>query len=163
MCLIIDANCFGSVFVLSAKNHENFAPILEWLLKGKDARLIFGGKKYRKEVNFKAPQYRGVLSEIERKGRLLQIADGDVKKAADAIKKMVGNNVDFDDEHIIALVAVSKCCVVCTEDKRSYPFLKRKDLYPKGVKPPKIYRSKRNANLCCNEHVVEICRVKVKS
>jgi hypothetical protein len=157
MCLIVDANCFGCVFNKNAKYHHKFVPVYNWLLSGYGGRLIYGGSKYKKEVNFKGSPYRGILAELERKGRLLAIPDKKVNDLAAELKKKVLSR-DFDDEHIVALVGLSKCCVVCTDDKRSFPFLRRRDLYPDGVKPPKIYQSTRNSKLCCSKHVVEICR-----
>jgi len=157
MCLIIDANCFGSVFNINATQHDRFVPVYNWLLYGHGGRLIYGGEKYKREVDFKTSQYRGILGEIERKGRLRPLPDKDVDERAAVIRAKV-NDPDFDDEHIVALVAISKCCVVCTDDKRSFPFLKRRDLYPRGVSPPKIYQTRRNADLCCADHVVAVCR-----
>jgi hypothetical protein len=157
MCLIIDANCFGCVFNEKAEHHDEFIPIFNWLLYGKGGRLIYGGDKYKKEVDFKTSKYRRILAEIERKGRLLAMPDKAVNELAERLKAKVGDP-NFDDEHIIALVVISKCCVVCTDDKRSFPFLKQRDLYPKGTKPPKIYQSRKNATLCRQEHVVDVCR-----
>jgi hypothetical protein len=157
MCLIVDANCFGCVFNDKAEHHERFIPVFNWLLYGKGGRLIYGGEKYKREVDFRTSKYRRIMGEIERKGRLLPMPDKAVDELAAKVRAKV-NNPEFDDEHIVALVAISKCCIVCTNDKRSFPFLKRRDLYPKGVKPPKIYQSRRNAKLCCQEHVVDVCR-----
>ena len=83
--------------------------------------------------------------------------DRTVDKTAAALKERV-NDENFDDEHLVALVSVSKCRVVCTDDQRAYPYLKRGDLYPPGVKRPKIYRTARNADLCCAANVVDVCR-----
>ena len=157
MCLIVDANCFGSVFNKKAQEHTRFEPVFNWLFKGYGGRLIYGGTKYKREVDLRNSKYRPLLAELERKGRLLAIPDGKVDRVAAELKRRVPD-ADFDDEHIVALVVVSKCCVVCTDDKRSFPFLRRKDMYPLGVKPPKIYQSPKNAKLCCSKHVVKICR-----
>lgn len=158
MCVIVDCNCFGSVFNPSAKDHNEFLPVYEWLMYGKGGRLIFGGKKYKQEINFKSEHYKKLLVEIQRMGRLIPLDDVEVDKLAAQVKAKV-NDDDFDDEHIVAIVGVSKCCVVCSLDERSYQFLKRRDLYPDGVKPPKIYKKSRNKDLCgCEKHIVQICR-----
>jgi len=158
MCLIVDANVFALVFDEKAKGHDRFVPIYNWIWDGWGGRLIYGGTKYKKEIAFGRGKFLGILGELERKGRLLPILpDSRVDRVAEQTKKKV-NDPDFDDEHIVALVAISKCCVVCTDDKRSFPFLMRSDLYPKGVKPPRIYQYKRHATLCCAENVVDACK-----
>jgi hypothetical protein len=162
MCLIVDANCFGCVFNPNTREHRRFVPVYNWLMYGRGGRLIYGGTKYKKEVDFTTSHYRRLLTEIERKGRLLPMSDRKVDAAAIEVRRKAKNDPRFDDEHIVALVIVSRCCVVCTDDKRSYPYLKRRDLYPTHVKPPKIYHSARNAKLCCDNHVVDICQDKKK-
>lgn len=51
-----------------------------------------------------------------------------------------------------------RCCVVCTDEERAVPYLKRKEFYPTGMRPPLIYRDEKHARLCCNGHVVGKCR-----
>jgi predicted nucleic acid-binding protein len=163
MCVIVDANCFGSVFNPSAKHHKKFSPVYEWLLNQKGGRLIYGGTKYKKEIDFTNEQNRRLLLEIQRKGRLVHLNDAKVDKRAIEVKQ-IEKDKDFDDEHIVAIVGISKCCVVCTFDARSDRFLKRANLYPKGVKPPKIYRNARNKKLCgCEKHIAEICNEEKKA
>jgi len=52
-------------------------------------------------------------------------------------KKMV-IEPDFDDPHIVALLNVSGCKRVCTNEKRALPFLEFEDLYRDRI-PPVIY------------------------
>ena len=118
-------------------------------------KMIYGGAKYNTEL--RGGKYTGVLNELGRMGKLVKLPAASVDKYAAALKTKIPD-ADFDDEHIVALVALSKCCVVCTWDKRAFRYLKRKDIYPKGVKPPKIYQWKSNARLCCDDHVVTACR-----
>lgn len=158
MCVIVDTNCFSSVFNKSAKDHKRFAPVYDWLMYGKGGRLVYGGTKYKKEINFKTEHYKTLLREIERKGRLVPLSDADVDALAATVKEQV-SDAAFNDEHLVAIVGISKCCVVVTLDKEADQFLKRRDLYPQGVKPPKIYRNSRNKKLCnCERHIAAICR-----
>jgi hypothetical protein len=99
---------------------------------------------------------RKVFVELNQKGKLVSVDNDKVDAWAQNLKKKVPDAA-FDDEHIVALVGISKCCLVCSDDKRAYPYIKRLDLYPKGVKPPKIYASVRNAGLCCDQHITKIC------
>lgn len=158
MCVILDTNCFGSVLNTAARDHERFAPVYDWIMYGKGGRLIYGGTKYKKEIDFSNGHYRRLILEIQRKGRLVPLDDASVDERAATVKMKV-NDTDFDDEHLVAIVGISKCCVVVSLDKRADPFLKRPDLYPQGVKPPKIYRNRRGKKLCgCEKHIAAICQ-----
>ena len=66
MRLIVDANCFGLVFNASAKDQSDFAPVFNWIMTGHSGRLIYGGTKYKKEVDFKPSRNRGVLVNLRR-------------------------------------------------------------------------------------------------
>lgn len=162
MCLIVDANCFSHVFNLRDKRHPSFAPVFDWLFYGNGGGLIYGGDKYSREVDFTSATYLPLLVELHRKGRMLEMCGKCVNQvSARKLKEIVPDNPDFDDEHILALAIISKCHIICTEDMRAIPFLKRPDLYPEGISPPKIYQSKRNADLVRNNaNVAEVCRSK---
>jgi len=154
MCLIIDTNVFGSVFNKRAKEHTQYAPVIKWLITG-NGKMIYGGTKYNDEL--RGSLYRRMLAELARSNSLVKIPSDPVDKYAADLKVRVPDKA-FDDEHIVALVAISKCCVVCTDDKKSLRYLKRLDLYPRGVNPPKIYKRKSHAKLCCNTHIVAVCQ-----
>jgi hypothetical protein len=57
---------------------------------------------------------------------------------------------DFNDHHIIAIIIVSRCNLVCSADRKSHPFLRKKELYPKHFKRPKIYSGSAHVNLLYN-------------
>ena len=44
MCIIVDTNCFAPVFDRKSEKHNQFAPVLEWIISGK-GKLIYGGSK----------------------------------------------------------------------------------------------------------------------
>jgi hypothetical protein len=152
--LVIDTCTFPWVFDENARNHHRFIPILKWLMAGR-GKIIFGGSKYKKELRGTA--FKGILIEFERRGKLVRVPDGQVDKLSEELKNRVPD-WDFDDEHLVALVSIMGCCAVCTDDKRAVPYLKRRDLYPPGIKPPKIYRYANHGALCRNEHIVPFCR-----
>src|SRR5665213_735012 len=161
MCLIVDANCFSHVFNLRDKRHPGFVPVFDWLFYGNGGGLIYGGSKYMLEVDFTSPTYLPLLVELERKGRMLEICGRCVDYESERLKTIIPDHPDFDDEHILALVIVSKCHIVCTEEVRAIPFLKKRDLYPTDAKPTKIYQSKRNADLVRNNaNVADVCKSK---
>jgi hypothetical protein len=154
MCLIIDTCTFASVFDEHCREYSRFAPIVEWLTTG-NGKIIFGGSKYKHEI--RGSKFLRILTEFERKGKLVRVSDAKVDRLARELKRRVPERA-FNDEHLVALVSITRCCVVCTDDKAAVPYLKRRDLYPRGVKPPKIYRHKAHASLCRSEHIVSACR-----
>jgi hypothetical protein len=151
------------VFNPKDKRHSEFKPVFDWVFYGNGGGLIYGGTKYAGEVDFSSNTYRALLAELNRRGRMFKMCTECVDHAEAAVKKAVPGDPDFDDPHIVALVIISKCCVVCTDEHRGLRFWKRPKLYPDGVKPPKIYRDLRNARLLRNNaNVAEVCRSGLK-
>jgi hypothetical protein len=142
------------VFNPTSQNHEKYIPILDWIAH-KNGKIVVGGSKYKREL--RSHKSQSILAEYERSRKLVKISDYAVDKIAADIKRAV-NDKNFDDEHLVALVSVSKCKVICTDDKRAYPYLKRNDLYPHGVKRPRFYQTARNASLCCAKYAADVCR-----
>ena len=154
MCAIVDNCAFSQVFDQTNKNHGKFKPVRDWIVDGA-GKIVYGGSKYAREL--KQGRRAKFLAELSRRGKTVQMPTDKVDQTAGRLKKKVPEDA-FDDEHIVALVIVSKCRIVCTGDGRSLPYLKRRDLYPTGVKRPKVYSSARNADLCCPRNVIDICR-----
>jgi hypothetical protein len=99
-----------------------------------------------------------VTTEAEH--RAIKIPNGTVDPIAAALKVRFPE-AEFDDEHIVALVIASRCCVVCTNDKTAITYLKRRDVFSdyNGINRPSIFRGhKYHHRLCCDEHIVGICR-----
>jgi hypothetical protein len=141
MCLVIDANTFNSVFDKTASDHRDFEPVFKWIYTGK-GKAVFGGTKYRRELS-SAPRYLKIFNELGRLRKTVEV-DG---KAVDACEKRINKSHvhrDLDDGHIIAIVSVSRCRIVCSNDRRAFPFLKMQRLYPRGVDVPKIFSGKKN-------------------
>ena|ERR1035438_8339861 len=157
MCLVIDSCCLTRVFNGRNSEHKPFAPVLEWVRTS--GRMIYGGSKYIKELR-ELTEIFGLVTELRRSRRAIQIPDAVVDSIALDLKERFPEKV-FNDEHIVALVIASRCCVVCTHDKAAMAYLKRKDVFHpyQGLSRPKIYSGlKNNHKLCCAKHVVEICK-----
>jgi len=154
MCVIVDTCTFSAVFNPKNKNHNKFRPIKSWILEGK-GKMIYGGEKYNKELA--GSFYLSVLAQLKTARKLVKVDDAEVDKAAADLKERYPQ-ARFDDEHLVAIATVSRCCVICTDDKRALPYITDKDLYPADMKLPKIYRSAKNASLCSDKHIVKVCR-----
>jgi rRNA-processing protein FCF1 len=153
MCIVIDTCAFSKVFNENNKEHINFAPIYKWIMK-RNGKIIIGGAKYAKEV---VKNNLNFLSELERMNRIVRLDNKKVDDRAKELKELEPNK-KFNDEHIVAMVGISRCCVVCTDEKEANPYLKRRDFYPDGMKPPKVYSAKSHAPLCCQRNIVKACR-----
>ncbi len=126
MCVIIDACCLSKVFETSNRDHSNFTPILQWLHEG-SGRMIYGGTKYGEELK-RMPKVRRHMVELGRKGKLVRLETERVDSMALNLKRTVAHR-DFNDEHLVALVITSRCCVVCTDDQKAIDYLKTPEHY----------------------------------
>jgi hypothetical protein len=152
MCLVIDACCLSKVFNTNNREHPNFIPVYKWVRLGR-GRMIYGGTKYLKELQ-EVAGLLGLFTELEKQGRVEILPRGCVDTTANEIKGRV-NDSQFNDEHLIAIVIVARCRVVCTDDGRAMPFIKRADLYRKyRLKRPSIYRSAKHEDMCCDKNIV---------
>jgi predicted nucleic acid-binding protein len=159
MCIIIDTNTFSSVFDRTSSNHDEFLPVLNWVIEG-EGKIVFGGTKYRNELKV-AYKYLKLIGQLNRSRKVVQVNDPEID-AYQTILEAKENHKDFDDPHIVAISYVSKCKLICSLDKRAYPFFSRKDFYPNNSPRPSIYSSKKNANLLCRKYTAEICLPCVK-
>src|ERR1022692_2476003 len=125
MCVVIDANVIGKVFDPHSAEHHRFRPIALWITTG-NGSVIYGGTKYMKELG--SGKYLALFKELGTARRAVVIGTKNVDDRARALKQLVPE-VEFNDEHLIALIGISKCRLVCTDDLKFLPYLRRKDLY----------------------------------
>lgn len=119
--------------------------------------MVYGGAKYARELR-RLSRYMRLMGELSRKGRLVEVCGARVDAVAREVRDEVCD-AGFNDEHLVAIVVVSGCRVVCTNDKGAIPFLKRQALYSKRQRRrPKIYTSERHRGLCCGRLVTAACK-----
>ena len=144
MCIVVDINTLAPVFSEKCAQHEGFRPVKEWIEKGRGF-LVFGGTQYKKEL-LKTYRYLRLIRQMRDSGRAVAIRDDLVDAAeVEVIEKTKG--ADCDDQHIIAILGTSRCPLFCSNDSRSYEFIKDKSLYPKDMARVRIYSSKKNQKL----------------
>ena len=161
MAIIIDTNCFANVFNRKSTNHKEYRPVLDWIVKGKGV-VVYGGTKYIEELR-KAPKYLPIM-------RLLREIDKVIIGNTENIDRLQAEieanriDVDFDDPHLPAIIIDTKCRLICSEDKRSIPFVRNRDLYPNGIHTPSYYTGLRNKNLLCDNYIHDdlkpLCKLK---
>lgn len=150
MPIIIDTNCIANVFSKKSVKHLDFQPVLEWIISGKGIAIL-GGTKYTSELR-QMPNYIKIFRLLKDSGKAVW---GDATKI-DTEQMRIENlkiDPDFDDPHLPAIVICTKCQIICSEDTRSIKFVTDKSIYPKGIKIPAYYTSKRNIKLLCDNNI----------
>lgn len=144
MCIVVDINALAVVFCEENLRHKDFAPVKKWIEDGRGF-LVFGGTTYKKELK-RAPRFMRLVRLLRDAGKAVCIRD----KAVDEGEKSVlqkTRGTSCDDAHIIALLGVARCTLVCSCDARSFPFIRDRALYPKGMRKVKIYTSSKQRTL----------------
>lgn len=150
MPIIIDTNCLANVFNRSSDKHSEYEPVLDWILSGKGL-VVLGGTKYLDELKSNS-KYLKIISYLK---DLKKVLMGDQQKI-DELQAQIEEacpDPDFDDPHLVAIVIDTKCQIICSEDKRSISFVKKPELYPKGMKRPVYYTGAKNKKLLCDKYI----------
>jgi len=152
--IVLDINCFHLVF--TPKNNENidFCHVLHWVKKKKYACFVYGGTKYKCELRKIEKKYISFLSELKRARKFVEINEKMIDENARQLK-IICPDVDFNDEHIVAILNVSGCKLVCTKDKKAQEYIKRNDFYS-DRKAPRIYSSGKNRTLLNQKNIIEL-------
>ncbi|MGY2201060.1 hypothetical protein [Pseudomonas gingeri] len=162
MCIVIDINTFHSVFDENSERHLHFRSVLNWIINGK-GKIVCGGTKYFQELE-KLKRYIKLFNQLKKSGKVVFVDDHSVDSKEKELKELCKDS-DFDDPHIVALLIESGCKLICSEDVRSYPYIKRKEWFPKGSTPPKIFCIKSSAKaqrILSDHNIAEICLPCVK-
>jgi hypothetical protein len=156
MCIVIDANTLAPVFNENCQTHPNFKPVRDWITEGEGC-LVYGGTKYKEELK-RSWRYLRLVRQLKDANRAREIDEAEVDKKQVEICDLTCGT-DCDDQHIISLLCVSGCMLLCSEDARAIPFLRDNRFFPTRRQRPRIYRSKRNANLLCRNFIVKLRHV----
>ncbi|WP_417463205.1 hypothetical protein [Kordiimonas sp.] len=155
----------SKVFNEDDAHHDLFKPVKDWIING-NGRMVVGGTKYDEELaHFK--RMRRLFILLRQAGKIIRLSPEDcarVDELADTLKEKEPAP-DFDDPHIVALLVVSGCLIVCTYETRAIPYFKRTEWYRNAQCVPKVYgrNSKARAKqiLCCR-NIADICKPNVK-
>jgi hypothetical protein len=154
MCIIIDTCAIACVFDKANKSHEAFKPVYDWIMVGK-GKMVYGGTKYGKEIG-EMKRYIKFIAQLEKKGKVVILPKNSVDEYEVLVKNME-NNPDFDDPHLIAMVLVSRCKLICTAEERAKKYITDKKFYGNGVKVPCIYSSNGNKDLLSDKYMSKVC------
>lgn len=149
--IILETNCFSHVFNKSDQHHEEFEPVYDWLHDRRGV-LVYGGNKYKTEL-IRSKVYLRLFNRLKNQGLVFCVDDTKVNSEEARIRALIPIP-DFDDPHLPAIVIVSGCRVICSVDKRCFPYLKDKNIYPKAGMRPKFYSQKQNKKLLFSQYTL---------
>ena len=155
MCIVLDANVFPEFFDSKNPSYNSYTKLRKWIFDGK-GKLIFGGTKYREEVG-EIRTFIGILASLERAGKIVQLDDEEVDRIQLEVRA-IEKSARFDDPHLVAIILCSKCRVICTNDKRAFPYLKDLRFFKRAADRPRIYSDDKNYQLINNNNIVCICK-----
>lgn len=150
MAIIIDANCIANVFSKKSAKHTEFKPVLDWILLGKGL-MIYGGTHYKKELK-KTAKYLPIIRLLKEVGKAIEGCNANIDEYQQKVEEL-RDDLDFDDPHLPAIVVVTKCKIICSEDIRSIPHVQNSKYYPNGFTTPVYYTSIKNINLLTDNYV----------
>ncbi len=136
MGVVIDVNVLPCVFNPNDSSHSDFEPVLKWIDKGAGV-MVVGGTRYRAEVG-KLYRYAGLLKLHRDRGNVVHVCDDMVDARVEVVTAETCGT-GCDDQHIIALLDVSRCQLLCSHDERSYQFVQDRILYASPL-VVKIYK-----------------------
>jgi len=151
--IVLDTNSYSSVFDSKSSDHSDFRSVLQWVLDQRQACFVYGGTKYKSELK-KMISYYNIVNQLKKTGKFVEIDEKMIDDNAKLLKNICPDKA-FNDEHVVAIVNVSGCKLVCTKDKESIPYIKTKDFYS-DKKTPKIYSSAKNKKLLSKRNIVEL-------
>src|ERR1700733_741215 len=109
MCIVIDINTLAGVFDKKSVNHAEFKDVFEWIFNGK-GKIVYGGTKYISELSH--TKYLPLFTEYNRMNKAV-LVKANIDAETVVVSKMI-QHPDFDDQHLVALLRVSKCKLVCS-------------------------------------------------
>lgn len=157
MSIIIDTNCFHKIFKYDSKDVcDDFAPLYKWIFTEKN-KIVYGGKTYDKELK-KDNKALGVVNQLKSANQVIKLKNDLVNRKEIFIKSANGcKKSDFDDQHIVAIIIISKCMLISTDDTGLIKFLhsgKLRRLFK--TKRPKIYSKKSNYTILNKKNIAKI-------
>lgn len=148
MCIVIDINTLAPVF---EKDNE-FLPVFDWIHNGK-GKIVYGGSKYLDELPAK---YHPIFKSFKDANKAHYIDSSKVDEKTSWVTSTVVDK-KFNDQHIVALLLVSKCKLICSRDIESYPFLQHSSFFTQKTKP-KIYKGLGSKKILSDNNIAKCCK-----
>lgn len=153
MCIIVDTNVLANVFKQSSANYSHFKPVRDWVIEGK-GKIVFGGTKYIEEIK---KDYLKFFVQLKKAGKAVFIPSNKVDAEQLIVEGMIVHP-DFDDPHLVALLRVSGCKLICSLDARAFPYFQHSLFFTPAANRPRIYSSLSNSSLLCDRYIANVCK-----
>jgi hypothetical protein len=154
MCIILDINVLCNIFESNNHSHLEFKSVYDWVYHGK-GKIVYGGSKYIKELS--KTKYLPIFVQYRIANKAVHICNNKVDTETERASRLVQHK-NFNDPHLVGLIIASGCKLICSADKKSFPFLTNQIFYSSKKLLPKIYSNKKNKNLLCDRNIAEICK-----
>ncbi len=155
MCIVIDKNTLANVFNKRDSKHFEFEPVYDWIIN-KRGKIIMGGSTYKKELR-DSGSYLRLIRNLSTANKVFYSNDKEVDDYEEMIIEKI-NDPRCDDAHLIAILAISKCFLLCTNDMRSKKYLRNKEFYPPNARKTKFYTNQKSASILDDRNLVEDCK-----
>ncbi len=155
MCIIVDANVFSKVFDPLNEKHEEFKPVFEWIVK-KNGKLVVGGSKYIKEITTIA-RFTKLLNQLKKARKIYYHSQAIVDAKALEFRDIF-TTTDYDDQHILALIATTSCRLLCTNDEGLIKYAKMRIFYSARQRKVLIYKKKSDKTKLISQNIAEVCK-----
>lgn len=155
MCIVADPPTFVPMFKSSDPDHADFVAVRDWVLNG-PGKFVMGGARYKTEL-MAVRSVLPFLAELQRKGKIVRSRDEEVD-ADEVTVKTIEPAKDFDDPHLVALVRLTGCRLICIRDPRSHRFLRAPAFYRSKKDRPRLYTRPKNHALLCPQNLAPCCR-----
>lgn len=154
MAIILDTNCFSHVFNGKDQKHQEFVPVLDWVVDG-EGFFVYGGTKYENELK-ECRFYHKIFNLLKAMNKVIHFKDKKdrIDTITQNLKDKYGNK-DFDDPHLPAIVQVTKCKLICSQDTRSMGYVRDSKMYPKGFEIPHYYTGSKDKDLLIERNIDE--------
>lgn len=145
MCIVIDTNTLSHVFNKKDEFHKNYKIVFDWIDNG-NGRLVYGGDYYINELA-RASRYFELIVQYKKANKAVNIDEEKPDFANRERARIISitrskEYKTFNDSHIIAVVIVARCRIVCTTDGPLSRFVKDRSLYPNKFKIPEVFNNK---------------------
>ena len=134
--VVVDTDSLSKVFDKTNKEHKEYEPLHKSIIEQKRSVIMYGGTKYTNELK-RAGKFFRLFAELGKIGMALMLNAQAVNSEEERIIGLA-NDRKFNDPHIIAIVVIGRCNIICSSDTNSHGHYKNSLYYPKHLRP-KIY------------------------
>jgi|LQAB01.1.fsa_nt_gi predicted nucleic acid-binding protein len=154
--IVIDTNTFSSISNETANDYAEFKPIIHWVKTAGGACFVYGGTKYKAEL-IKVRSMLALFDQFKKANKVVTI-NSDLIDAYEAKLEGINQQAAFNDKHLVSVIEISNCRLLCTKDEEAMPFIKDAQFYETSS-PPKLYTGERNRDLLVSGNIVELRNV----